>query len=165
MLLLRIGKQWKWTGAADDPQAIQVAASDLTLRENEVGLSVFSVNMPEDSRELAVRHALTNQRTAKPIDFVAFPESLVGELGLAVVAVSDDRLDPTLSEHHREIRGLTPELTERLAAAILASPDRQVERIAKGEITQLGGTLCRADFELRSRLQPDWQARLAPLLD
>lgn len=164
MFLLRIGSKGKWSGQADDLEAVQKAAGDLQLRGNEPGLSVFSLDATAESQEMAARFALTNQQGTDHIDCIVFEESLAGELGLDVVATTNDRLDPTLSSRHREVRGLTPELSERLARAILASPHRIVDRVPRGEVARLGVELCLVDPELRRRLKPDWEARIAPLL-
>jgi hypothetical protein len=167
MLLLRIGIRSRWAAdrVADEPDHVAKAAVDLELRPDEEGLSVFRVEGEDDSREVAVRFALNCRKDHGPVDYLVFPSELAERLGLAVVYLPREDLDPRLSARHYEILGLTPELTMRLAAAILSDDGRQVGRVQKGDLIRLGAEICRRDPQLRSYLKGDWAARLAPLLD
>jgi len=167
MLLLRIGIRSRWAAdrIADEPDHVAKAAIDLELRPDEDGLSVFRVVGEDDSREMAVRFALTCRKDRGPIDYLVFPSELAERLGLAVAHVPRGDLDPRLSARHYEIFGLTPELTLRLAAAILADAGRCVGRVQKGELLHLGAEICRRDPELLSYLKGDWATRLALLMD
>jgi hypothetical protein len=167
MLLLRIGTRSRWVPdrAANAPDHVAQAAVDLELRPDEDGLSVFRVEGEDDSREVAVRFALTCRKDRGPVDYLVFPSELAERLGLAVAYVPHPDLDPRLSARHYEILGLTPELTLRLAAAILADAGRCVGRVQKGELIRLGAEICRRDPELQRYLKGDWATKLAPLLD
>ncbi len=74
-------------------------------------------------------------------------------------------LDLFLGARHYEILGLTPELTVRLAAAILADASRRIGRVPKDDLEPLGAEICRRDPEFQKHLKGDWATRLAPLLD
>jgi hypothetical protein len=167
MLLLRIGIRSRWATdrIADEPDHVAKAAVDLELRPDEDGLSVFRVEGEDDSREVAVRFALNCRNDRGPIDYLVFPSELAERLGLAVASVPREDLDPRLSARHYEILGLTPELTLRLATAILADANRRVGRVQKGDLIRLGAAICRRDPQLQSYLKGDWATRLAPLLD
>jgi hypothetical protein len=166
MLLLRIGIRSRWAAdrTADEPDHVARAAVDLELRPDEDGLSVFRVEGGDDSREVAVRFALNCRDDRGPIDYLVFPSELVERLGLVVASFPREDLDSRLSERHYEILGLTPELTIRLAAAILADTGRHVERVQKGDVIRLAVEICRRDPELQDRLKGDWATKLAPLL-
>ena len=69
-------------------------------------------------------------------------------------------LEPRLGERHYEIVGLTPELTLRLAAEILADDGRLVGRVEKVDLIPLGIELCRRDPGLKNHLAGPWPALL-----
>jgi hypothetical protein len=167
MLLLRIANRSRWAvdRVADDPGHVADAATDLRLKPYEGGLSVFRVEGDDDSREAAVRFALTCRKDRRPIDYLVFSSALAEELGLAVAHVPRADLDPFLGARHYEIIGLTPELTVRLAAAILADAGRRIGRVPKEDLESLSAEICRRDPELQSYLKGDWVTRIAPLLD
>jgi hypothetical protein len=167
MLVLRIGRKSRWAEdrGADNPAHVAQAALDLELGPGEAGLSVFLVESEGERSEVAVRFALTCRERPAHLDYVVFPAELVTDLGLTIVPAPMAKLDPYLSERHHEILGLTPELGGQLAAAILASADRQVGRVRDRELLTLGAESCRRDPELRKHLKGDWLRRLAPHLD
>jgi hypothetical protein len=166
MLLLRIANRARWATdrVADDLSHVADAAVDLKLKPREDGLSAFHVEGQEDSREVAVRFALTCRDDPRHVDYLVFPSELAEHLGLVTAYVPREDLDPWSSARHYEILGLTPELTLRLAATILAHAGRSVERVQKGDLIPLGAELCRRDPELRKHLRDDWVPRLTPLL-
>src|SRR5262245_50879865 len=158
MLLLRIASRGRWAAdrVADDQQHLDDAVIDLKLKPREVGLSVFRVEGEEDSREVAVRFALTCRENPRHVDYLVFPSELAESLGLAVALVSREDLDPWLSQRHHEILGLTPELSRRLAATILAHVGRLVERVQKVDLMPLGKALCQRDSDLKKFLIGEW---------
>jgi hypothetical protein len=165
MLVLRVGRKARWEGdrPADDPGRVSQAALDLQLGPEEVGLSVFRVEGEDETVEVAVRFALTCRDRPAHVDFVIFPAELATELGLTVAPVPIEGLDPTLNARHHEIIGLTPELTSRLAASILAAPGRRVGRVRDRDLAALGAELCGRDPGLRNHLRSEWASKLTPL--
>src|SRR5262245_9716267 len=83
MLLLRIASRGRWTAdrVVNDPGHVATAAADLKLKPGEDGLSVFQVEGEEDSREAAVRFALTCREDARHVDYLVFPAELAEDLG------------------------------------------------------------------------------------
>src|SRR5207248_8037883 len=136
MLLLRFANRSRWAPdrVADDPGHVADAAADLRLKPNEGGLSVFRVEGEDETREAAVRFAVTCRKDRRPADYIVVSSDLVEGLGLAVARVPRTDLDPFLGARHHEIIGLTPELTLRLAASILAEADRRLGRVPKEDL-------------------------------
>ena len=167
MLLLRIANRSRWAAdrVADDPGHAADAAADLRLKPYESGLSVFRVEGEDDSREAAVRFALTCRKDRRPADYLVFSSALAEALGLAVAHVPREDLDPFLGGATLRSSDSHPELTVRLAAAILADANRHVGRVPKDHLEPLGAEICRRDPELQKYLKGDWATRLAPLLD
>jgi hypothetical protein len=167
MLLLRVGRKARWDAdrRADDPRHVAEAALDLTLSPDERGLSVYRVEGGDDSREVALRYALTYREKLAHMDYLVFPSALAISLGLTVQAIPTQGLDLQLNLRHHEIIGLTPALELRLAAAILAFGERLIVRIRDRDLLKLGTELCRRDPELKRSLRGDWAAKLAPLRD
>jgi hypothetical protein len=165
MLVLRVGRKARWEGdlPADDPGRISQATLDLQLGPDEAGLSVFRVEGEDETVEVAVRFALTCRERPAHVDFVVFPAELATVLGLTVALVPIEGLDPALNARHHEIIGLTPELSSRLAASILATPERRVGRVRDRDLVALGAELCGRDPELRNYLRGEWAAKLTPL--
>lgn len=162
MLLLRIASRGRWTAdrAAGDPRHVEDAANDLRLKPRESGLSVFRTEDEHDAREVAVRFALTCRGDRRHADYLIFPSELADRLGLVVAHVPRQDLDPLLGERHHEIVGLTPELSLRLAAEILADRGRVVGRVEKTDLIPLGIELCRRDPGLKDHLAGHWPALL-----
>jgi hypothetical protein len=79
---------------ADDPAHVVEAARDLTLSPDEAGLSVYRVEDVEDSREVALRYALTYRQKLAHMDYLVFPTALATDLGLSVTTVPVAGLDP-----------------------------------------------------------------------
>jgi hypothetical protein len=158
MFLLRVGRFHRWEGSRDSrqPEEVAEAARDLQLAEGEVGLSVYRVEDQIDCREVAIRFAVTQRAKLQHLDYVVFPPNLAMDLGLTVEPVPRTGLDPYLNDRHHEIFGLTPELTLRLAEAILASDGRQVERIRRHDVVTLAGALYRLHPELRDYMKGSW---------
>jgi hypothetical protein len=165
MLLLRIGRQARWAvdRVAENPDHVIDAAKDLRLDEGEGGLSVYKLEGEQESREIAIRFAVTcRDWPPDPLDSVVFSEELATGLGLTVVLVPRSDLEPFLDRRHCEIIGLTPELALRLAAAILADPGRQVDRLRAKEIPPLASDLLRRDPGTISYLGKGWSEKLDP---
>lgn len=164
MLLLRVGRQARW-GAdrrAGNPDHVADAARDVSLSGGEVGLSVYRVEGDDDARELAIRYALANgDGPTENMDYVVFPDRLAISIGLIVREMPSGDRDPLLDARHHEILGLTPELQVRLAAAILASGESRVTRIARAKLLSLGAELCRRDPRLKNDLKGKWATLLA----
>jgi hypothetical protein len=158
MLLLRVGRRARWgtDRRADDPVHVVEAARDLTLSPDEAGLSVYRVEGDEDSREVALRYALTVRGKIAHMDYLVFPSELATSLGLSVIFVPTQEQDPKLNARHHEIIGLTPELELRLAGSILASEQRRIVRIRDRDLPELGAELCRRDPELKKSLIGEW---------
>ena len=116
LLLLRVGRRARWSAdrRAEDPEHVVEAALDLTLAPDEAGLSVYRVEGDEDSREVALRYALTSRKKVDHMDYLVFPSGLATSLGLSVKPVPAQGLDPELNARHHEIIGLTPDLKKRL---------------------------------------------------
>jgi hypothetical protein len=165
MLLMRIGRQARWAfdRVADNPDHVSDAAKDLRLDEGEGGLSVYKLEGEEERREIAIRFAVTcRDWPPDPLDCVVFSEGLATGLGLTVALVPRSDLDPYLDRRHCEIIGLTPELALRLAAAILADPGRQVDRLRAKDIPPLASDLLRRDPGMISYLGEGWSEKLDP---
>jgi hypothetical protein len=81
---------------------------------------------------VAVRFAITQRGEPQNLDSVVFSSSLATDLGL------------------------TPQLTLRLAATILADDGQQVERIRDREVMTLAAALYRLHPELRDHLKGSW---------
>jgi len=126
---------------------------------------VFRVEDEVEAREVAVHFAVTCRKDRRPADDIVVSSDLVEGLGLAVAHVPRTDLDPFLGARHPEIIGLTPELTLRLAASILAGANRHLGRVPMADLELLGVELCHRDPELQRYLRGDWARRLAPLLD
>src|SRR5437868_15313742 len=94
------------------------------------------------------------------MDYVVFPSELASDLGLTVLCVPSQDLEPFLNARHYEIIGLTPKLASQLAAAILGDAGRRVERIPEKDLTKLGAELCLHDPELKKYLIGEWTAML-----
>ena len=122
---------------------------------------MYRTESSEDSREIALRFALTCRKDPRHADYLVFSSDAAERLGLVVVHVPREDLHPLLGEHHYEILGLTPELGLRLAAEILADAARVVGRIKRPELVPLGSELCRRDPDLKKYLVGVW----ATLLD
>jgi hypothetical protein len=168
MLLLRVGRISRWAPdrAASITAHVDQAAIDLRLAPGETGLSVFRADDAEEQHEVAIRFSLIcRDWPPDHLDYVVFPADLATTLGLSVSPMPRDDLDLYLSDRHHEIIGLTPELTQRLASAILAYGDRQVERLPKRHLPSLAAEVCRRDPEIRKHLAEGWAAGLAPFLD
>ena len=167
VLLLRVGRKAKWDVAPEaiDDDRIRQAASDLLLASGEEGLSVYKVEGEADQREVAVRFAPACRDRLDHVDFVVFPAQLAIDLGLSVEKIPSEECDPGLNDRHFEIRQFNSDLTLGLAGAILASPERRVERVNQRQLPDLAAELCRTGPELRSTLRPVWAARIDPLLD
>lgn len=168
MLWLRVAREARWNVSPDRATAaerIKTAALDLMLAPAEEGLSVYEVGGEADQREVAVRFALACRDKPDHVDFVVFPAQLAIDLGLTVQKIPSTECDPSLNARHLEIRQLNPDRVLALAAAILTSPERRVERVRKQNLHNLAADLCRADPQLRDHLKPAWEARLGPLLD
>jgi hypothetical protein len=158
MLLLRIGRLRRWDRSRDPQSAADVeeAARDLRLEQDERGLSVYRVDGETERREVAVRFAVTQRGEPQHLDFVVFPSRVATDLGLTVEHVACPGLDPYLNERHHEVLGLTPELTLRLAAAILADHERRVERVRERDLVTLAAALYLAHPQLRAYLKGSW---------
>jgi hypothetical protein len=158
MLLLRIASQGRWAAdrVAGDPRHVEEAATDLRLEPHESGLSVFRTEGEDDAREVAVRFAMTCRVDPRHADYLVFPSEVAERLGLVVAPVPREDLDPHLSERHQEILGLTPELSLRLAAAVLADDGRVVARVRKTDLIRPGIELCRRDPGLKDHLAGHW---------
>jgi hypothetical protein len=145
---------------------VDQAAIDLRLAPGEAGLSVFRADGAEEQREVAIRFALVcRDWPPDHLDYVVFPAELATTLGLSISPVPRDDLDLYLRHRHHELFGMTPELAQRLASAILAHDGRQVERLGKRHLPALAAEVCRRDPEIRTYLGEGWAAGLAPLLD
>jgi hypothetical protein len=163
VLILRVGRiaRWATDRTADEPAHVDQAAIDLRLAPGEAGLSVFRADSAEEQREVAIRFALVcRDWPPDHLDYIVFPVDLATTLGLSVSPVPRDDLDLYLRHRHQEIFGLTPELVQRLALAILAHRGRQVERLGKRHLPALAAEICRRDPEIRRYLGAGWAAWL-----
>jgi hypothetical protein len=160
--LLRVGRQHRWSFDRDatDSEDVTEASHDLKLDRDEQGLSVYRVEGEGETLEVAVRWALICRTKPQPMDSVVFPSELASDLGLTVSYRPRENLDPFLNARHYEIMGLTPELSERLAAAILGYAGRRVQRIQEKDLQKLGAELCRRDPELKNYLKGRWATML-----
>src|SRR6185312_5665572 len=107
---------------ADEPAQVSEAAKDLTLRPGEDGLSLFEVKDEAEGELVATRigvHRMITLGRSDHVDYLLIPPEVFAQLELTIVPVPDPRLEPQLSELHREIKGITDETSRRLAAAIL----------------------------------------------
>jgi hypothetical protein len=166
MFLLRIGSLGRWPSDRGvlGADAAAKAAADLALRARDSGLSVFRVEGAVESTEVALRYALTCRDEPRNVDYVVFPSDLPTALGLSVVPAPTPDLEPYLSERHEEILGLTPELSLKLAAAILADGRWRTERIARADLESAGAELCRRDPGLKNHLHPEVIKKLPGLM-
>jgi hypothetical protein len=166
MFLLRIGNLGRWPSDRDvlRADAVAKAAADLTLRARDSGLSVFRVAGAVESTDVALRHALTCRDEPRNIDYVVFPSELPTALRLSVVPAPTTDLEPYLSERHEEILGLTPELSLKLAEAILADGRWRTERIARADLESAGAELCRRDPGLKDHIHPGMIKKLPGLM-
>jgi hypothetical protein len=167
MVILRIATLGRWLPqrVADNSERVERAARDLVRKPGEPGLSVYRVGTEDEERQVAVRFAVT-LRSARSdhLDYIVFPAELAEDLGLTVAHVPQEGIDPYLSERHFEILGLTPALTQKLAAAILSAAGHRVERLNKRAVPLLAVELCRLDPSLRGFLAEGWPEILGPLL-
>jgi hypothetical protein len=166
MFLLRIGSLGRWRSDRGvlEANAAASAAADLTLRARESGLSVYRVEGAGESTEVALRYALTCRDEPRNVDYIMFPSELPEAIGLSVVPAPMPDLEPYLSERHEEILGLTPELSLKLAEAILADGRSRYERIARADLESAGAELCRRDPELKKHLHPGVMKKLPGLM-
>ncbi len=138
MWLLRCARKNRWEDRrADDPSHVAEAARDLSLRPGEDGLSLFEVADEEEGRRVATSigvHKMLTLGRADHVDYILIPSDDFARLGLAVVPEPDLRLGPELSALHREAKGITDEMSLKLAAAILETGQVQVNRIKKQDV-------------------------------
>jgi len=160
--LLRVGRlrRWGFERDAGRPEDVAEASRDLRLDAGEEGLSVYHVEREGESLEVAVRFALTCRTNPQHLDYVVFPSELASDLGLTVRYIPSEHVDAFLNARHYEIDGLTPDLSLRLAASILACAGRRVERVREHDLLALGTNLCRRDPELKSSLKGHWATLL-----
>ncbi len=149
MWLLRGVRKARWADRdADDPAHVEEAARDVSLRADEDGLSVFEVLDEEDGRRVAtwlgVQKTLVRGRSV-PLDYLLIPPDVFATLGLSVVPVSDPSLGPELSERHREVKGLTPASSQRLAATLLREKRFRLDRIPRQDIDRSARDSSQAD--------------------
>jgi hypothetical protein len=138
MWLLRSARKNRWEHRrADDLSDVTEASKDLTLRTGEDGLSLFEVKDEAEGQHIATAigvHRMLTVGRSDHVDYLLIPSEVFARLGLTVIPVPDPRLEPQLSELHREVKGITDEISLQLAAAILKEGRFQVNRIKKQEI-------------------------------
>jgi len=137
MWLLRIANRGRWMDkSASDPNDLDQAAKDVSLRKNELRLSVFEVEDAAEGDWVATLLALTGRPgRLEKIDYLLISPECFAVLGLAIIPVPDPELIKDLSERHREVTGMDqPDVAKALAKKILEDDRCQIIRISEGQL-------------------------------
>jgi hypothetical protein len=139
MWLLRGVARTRWLDdrRADDPVHVAAAARDLILRPGEDGLSLFQVEDEEDGRRVATLlgvHKRSLRGHSDHVDYILVPSNDFVGFGLSVVPVPDPTLGADLSQRHREVKGITDDISTRIATALLQEKRFRLNRINRQDI-------------------------------
>jgi hypothetical protein len=138
MWLLRGVARTRWLDRrADDHAHVAVAARDLSLRPGEDGLSLFQVEDEEDGRRVATLlgvHKGSLRGHSDHVDDILVSSDDFARFGLGVVPVPDPTLGAVLSQRHREVKGITDDISTRLATALLEEKRFRLDRIKRQDI-------------------------------
>ena len=145
--LIRSVRRSRWIPQGNTPvlpEFVENASADLTPRPSDNGgLSVYQIHDdPPDQAEEHLTAALHVVLTRKPltVHFLRIQPACIRDLDLEIRHEFSTDQHPYLQHRHRNIYGITPEISRQIAHSIL-SGDPYVLTITEGEIRQQGRRL------------------------
>ncbi len=173
MWMFRLGRLSSWTifiakakarrsrdAALEDD--VRLAARDLTLRDDEDGLSVYRVDEIENAGRVAVMYAVTVWNRPDSIEYVLIPDRCLEGYECVPTPSADGALQ--LRELHHEIFGLRDAAKrDELARRVLSERPHEtklVDRIREQAVIETGRELSDSDDDVREHLAGEWPSFL-----
>jgi hypothetical protein len=148
-----------WRDAGGHPEGPSYFTQDVSLRQNEQGLSLYAA--ADQSEALKITHffALT-LGGYENLDYLLIPDSTWGAIGLRPKLIPNREIYPYLCDRHHEVHGLTRELGVQLVGIILQDTNRHAYRAKKRDIQEAARTYLQDDCSLHQFLHEEWRVRL-----